>query len=306
MVQDILLSMGRLARHLQQRFVGMKVRGWTCEAEVDILSRRDSRRLAYSPKVDLLLRGHDRQIAVELEISRADPVANQAKFVLAYRSGFFGGDDAMVGMYSSHIARGRRELCGAFARQMRSEGLPLFTVALMPSRWPGEIKRLNGLSTRTLAMLDLHVEQEMGRLLDVVKDQVVGGHRIHFAGDVSDVMANLWAWNEQIRKGGQRRTYRYFVQDPRTGMYAPSKFCAFIPARGAGMMHLKLYEKLNESDSRFDGNKAWKHLANRLSFSVQEAGEQFWKWYEGMDEVVGVKKPVKVLVPPGWYGGRAR
>lgn len=67
--------MGALALYLAERFEQHRRPSWTIGRE---------QRLDFDPRVDVLLEGPDgRRVAVEFEVSRADPVANQVKFLLA-------------------------------------------------------------------------------------------------------------------------------------------------------------------------------------------------------------------------------
>lgn len=60
--------------------------GWTASREVALLDRAESRILGYQPKADLMLlyRESSRQVRIELEISRAEPVANPVKIGSAH------------------------------------------------------------------------------------------------------------------------------------------------------------------------------------------------------------------------------
>jgi len=272
---------------------------------------------AVSPRADLLLHGAGgRKVVVELEISRADPVANQVKFLLAHRAGALGPDDALVGMLSSHIAHGRRNACGALSRLMREVGFPAFQLSLLPEVGPGRIAQLNHLPPPELAGQELAFRPELDRLLSVVEPRGETHHRIHFAGDVTDVVANIWAWNDEIDEGGAgaeawgRRRIQYFVGDPRTGLFAPSKFGAFIPAKRPGgppppaTMTMQVYGSLGEQDPRFDGHVARRHLERRLAFELIEAdqvGPAFERWLASIDTAVATRGTPKVLLPPDWY-----
>src|SRR5258706_334781 len=60
---------------------------------------------------------------------------------------------------------------------------------------------------------------------------------VEVEGSRADVVANLWVWNDELEEDStlswERRRAKYFVYDPGSGAFAPSKFCAFLPARGA-------------------------------------------------------------------------
>jgi hypothetical protein len=74
------------------------------------LSSRISRLLGYSPRVDVLLESvnHSRRLWIEFEVSRADPVANHAKFAIAHLFEPQPKTDVFVSMLSSHVTRGRQ------------------------------------------------------------------------------------------------------------------------------------------------------------------------------------------------------
>ena len=59
-------------------------------------------------------------------------------------------------------------------------------------------------------------------------------HKVFFVGHLLEVMCNLLYWNRSVQtEAGQklwgRRRCRYFVFDPTTKLFAPSKFCAYRP-----------------------------------------------------------------------------
>lgn len=78
--------MGNLARLLQQRFREAAPAGWSSTAEQRIMSADLERQLGFAPRADVLLARTDgsQRIWIEFEISRADPVANHAKFAAAH------------------------------------------------------------------------------------------------------------------------------------------------------------------------------------------------------------------------------
>jgi hypothetical protein len=153
------------------------------------------------------------------------------------------------------------------------------------------------------------------RVVSVVEPAGERLHRIHFAGDVADVIENLWIWNEQVdgvRTAWTRRPIQFFVFDQRGGLFAPSKFCAFVPARIAGgtrpppTMTLEVYATLGEKDPRFDGHVARRHLIKRLAFRDMGADDPeivdaFKAWLRRYASRVSLRPPVRVLLPPPWY-----
>jgi hypothetical protein len=78
--------MGVLTSYLQQEFVRRAYPGWVCRHESAILPKDLKNFLGYDPRVDVLLERQDgsRRLWIEFEISRADPVANHAKFATAH------------------------------------------------------------------------------------------------------------------------------------------------------------------------------------------------------------------------------
>lgn len=194
-------------------------------------------RLGFQAQADVLLSAPDgRRIAIEFEVSRADPVANHAKFVVAYGNGSMSSTrDTFISMVSPHVAPGRRQLASSFTRYMRSTGLPAFQVALLPTLTPGEVQALNQDEEPSRALAHRVAFAELERALVVAEPRGIQQHRSHFAGDVADVMANCWAWNDELVGEASalwgRRAVWFFAVDPVTRLFAPSTFCAFLPAR---------------------------------------------------------------------------
>lgn len=308
---------GSLAGFLARRFAAGRGRGqWLGETEAPLLDRDLSIRYGFTPHVDLLLSGPmGERVAVELEVSRADPVANQAKFLATVLEGALSPDVMLVSMVSPHVAPGRRNLTGLFARSMRRLGVPAFQVSLLPHFSPAAVRELNHLSEPDLAARRLPVGQELGRVLNVAAPRGEREHRIHFVGDVSDVMANLWTWNHEVsgeeRDLWGRRAIQFFVYDPVSSQLAPSKFCAFVPVkRPSGplppsTMTLEVYASLGEQDPRFDGHRARKHLVRGLAFSEVDPqgalGAAFEAWLAEKGDSIRLRRPVRILVPPSWY-----
>jgi hypothetical protein len=319
---------GSLTAHLQERFALACPGGWSCRAEVPLVDPAASRRLGFEPRADLLLERSDghRRVWVEFEISRADPVANHAKFATSMYFEGNGTSDAFVSMASRHIAPGRAALAAGTAMMMRSLGIPAFQVDLLPGFDSAEIKRLNGLTRDRLAELrPIDVRPELDRVL-AVADAVIthGWHRIHKADNRFTVSMSVRRWNAEMadpllaaRWG--RRSVQFFVFDPVTASFAPSKFCAFVPAaagRGRarpfsvldsapGGMGTELYVSLGEQDPRFDGNIARLHLAQRLGYrlvKVQDAPAEvsvaFDKWASAHEGSIGIRGSASVLLPP--------
>lgn len=146
------------------------------------------------------------------------------------------------------------------------------------------LDRVRGESCRT----GLAIEREVERVLEVTEAAVgTGWHRIGKVDNVHTVAVNIRQWNQEMdstagRAVWARRSVRYFAFDPASGMFAPTKFCAFIPApdtpggarpftgvhESPGGMTNRLYASLGEADPRFDGHVARKHLESRLAYTV--------------------------------------
>lgn len=77
--------MGQLARYLQDQFVARTPRGWHSETEARMLDERFEKLLGYAPQADVLLASNDglHRLWIKFEVSRADSVANHAKFATA-------------------------------------------------------------------------------------------------------------------------------------------------------------------------------------------------------------------------------
>ena len=75
-----------LARHLQEDFKIRCPEGWICQTEVKVVPAELEQWLGYAPQADAMFQevATGRRVWVELEISRADPVANHAKFATAH------------------------------------------------------------------------------------------------------------------------------------------------------------------------------------------------------------------------------
>ena len=122
------------------------------------------------------------------------------------------------------------------------------------------------------------------------------GHRIAFASNGSEVMANVWGWNaametDEGRRLWGRRTVTYFVYDPKSRSFAPSKYCAFMAIEGGkrapvtGPMRMELYSQLDESETRFDGHIARRHLERRLAMGaapsqIDDLDKVFSRWID--------------------------
>ena len=75
-----------LPGRLQEQFAAECPKGWTCRKEYSVLPEEYVRLLGYRPQADVLLQSKisEERIWIELEVSRADPVANHTKFGSAH------------------------------------------------------------------------------------------------------------------------------------------------------------------------------------------------------------------------------
>ncbi|QDV40583.1 hypothetical protein Enr13x_03890 [Stieleria neptunia] len=317
--------MGQLARFIQQSFSTLCPKGWTCSAEKRVVSLELEKLLGYSPRADVCLERDDgsRRLWIEFEISRADPVANHAKFATSHLFRSFEPSDVFVSMVSSHVTRGRRNLASNTIHLLRHVGINSFQTVLLPAIEPERIKQLNHSSLQQLKHAGLDIPAEQKRVFQVV-DPVLesDGHRIHFASELFEVMRNLHLWNQQISaplagEQWKRRTVTYFVFDPVSKLFAPSKFCAYVIPNGpteiddvssVGMMNVATYSKLDQKDRRFDGQRARVHLTTNLGMVITQPSESpaieraFGNWCSKNEVSIKVHPSgPKIIRPPDWY-----
>ena len=177
-----------------------------------------------------------------------------------------------------------------------------------------------------LAAIGLDVGAEVHRAITLSQPILaMNSHKIHFASNVLEVLLNAERWNHELQSAqgralwGKRRC-QYFVFNKQSQNFAPAKFCAFVDAGlGADTPHhgstavigsfmpLSLYVTLDESETRFDGRVAWKHLANNLNFTPKpfrespEIEPHFAAWLNLHSDSVSVNAPeVVILIPPPW------
>jgi hypothetical protein len=321
--------MGNLATYLQKEFINQAYPGWNCSNESRVLSTELEAILGYEPRADVLLSQEDggRRLWIEFEVSRADPVANHAKFATAHLFQPQLETDVFVSMVSAHVVRGRRNLASNTILLMRLIGMNAFQTVLFPQFNENEIKTLNHLSADELAGKALDIKREIERVLCVSETvTTVLNRRIHFVGDIPDVMLNLIRWNEEVATGQGselwgKRTVTYFVFDPHSKNFAPSKFCAYVPIpftealpqtfplRAYKLsMTLEVYTNLDGTDTQFDGHRARLHLTKGLAMEQLQQGEDFSVknhfniWMEQHSSRINVhpKGPV-FLLPPAWF-----
>lgn len=185
--------MGTLPTYLQHAFAAACPPGWTASAEVALLTAELADLLGYRPQADLLLTHTDgRRLWVEFEVSRADPVANHAKFATAHLFQPQPGTDAFVAMVSPHVDRGRRNLGATAITLLRRVGMAAYQTTLLPHLPPAEIKRLNHTPLAELLAAAPPVADELARVFAVSAPVLTDSDgRIHFVGDVLEVLLNL-------------------------------------------------------------------------------------------------------------------
>lgn len=323
--------MGYLTTFLQAEFTRQIPQGWSCRSEVQVLPKDLVNVLGYSSRVDVLLeRDQDsKKLWIEFEVSRADPVANHAKFATSHLFQPQHPNDAFISMVSSHVTRGRRNLAANSISLMREVGMNAFQTVLLPQFLPWDIKRINHLPQELIFAESLDIKAEISRAISV-SDFVLDlqDRRLHFAGDFLEVFLNLRQWNHEILhdpiakdKWGQR-TITYFVFDPYSRKFAPSKFCAYsgiwkhrkatsslqVPRLSNSVMTIEFYVTLDGIYKNFDGRRARVHLTDCLRMTAIELpqapylAQTFEKWLDIFGNSVRVhpKGPI-FLLPPAWF-----
>jgi hypothetical protein len=214
------------------------------------------------------------------------------------------------------VDRGRRNLAASTILLMRQIGMSAVQTALFPALDGPAVQRLNQMSADALRQAGPDAGPEIERAFAVSTPQgTAGGHQVYFAGDEVDVLLNARMWNEQVatpegRRLWGRRRIQYFVYVPYSGQFAPSKFCAFLPVGGPTgperrwHMTLGVYAALDESETRFDGNVAHRHMTERLGMvthdqaSRPQIAEAFQRWLVGVGDVVSVSQQGPTFLCP--------
>ena len=143
--------MSGLTTYLQRKFIEHCPDQWTCVAEQDLLSEELSDLLSFQSRADVLLsQDGTRRIWIEFEISRADPVANHAKFGTAHLFEPKTSENVFVSMVSSHVTRGRHNLAASSIFLLRHIGIEAFQTMLLPQKPADAIKTLNHLPFQQL------------------------------------------------------------------------------------------------------------------------------------------------------------
>jgi hypothetical protein len=316
-----------LARHLQNDFLASCPQGWTCQTEVKVVPAEVEQWLGYAPQADAMFQevATGRRVWVELEISRADPVANHAKFATAHLLNPLPPQDTFVSMVSRHVDRGRSNLCAHTIGLMRAIGLRAFQTPLLPAIESSEIKRLNHLEISRLREEPLQTEGELRRMMSV--SSVLGralDNDIHFAANAVEVVYNIHRWNKDMSDPEQRehwglRRVRYIAHDPRSGLFAPSKFASYVQLPDANRpvpraqhtltgMTVQSYAAIDYENPLFDGRRAWQHLEQNLGMQAQplealpaKGLDAFWRWAERHQDALQLDaKGAVILSAPQW------
>lgn len=193
--------MGTLTPFLQQEFKRLCPTGWQCFQEVDLLPPALAAALGYTTRADILLeqREPSRRIWVEFEVSRADPVANHAKFAASHLFDPQLPTDSFVSMVSPHVTRGRRNLAANTIWLMRLVGMQAYQTCLLPHLTPVRIQQLNQTPITELPRAGLVIGPELERIMAVVDPAGSwDGREIHLVSDIADVMANVRQWNADL------------------------------------------------------------------------------------------------------------
>ena len=321
--------MGALTAYLQREFATRCPAEWSSRAEGRLLTKELESLLGYAPRADIVLERDkgSRRLWIEFEVSRADPVANHAKFATAHLFTPQASGDTFVAMVSPHVNRGRRNLASNTITLMRHIGMNAFQTVLLPQLSPEEIKRLNHLDQSVLSEADIPVEREIERVLAVSETTAtVLGRHVHLVGDLTDVALNLRRWSLDLATPeGQslwgRRTITYFVFDQRSGDFAPSKFCAYVALPhtlvsdvsalsrvGRAEMTVHLYTALADAaGSTFDGGRARRHLEGlgmlpRTPSEVLDVAQLFEVWLGRHRDAIAVHRDGPVfLCSPVWF-----
>jgi hypothetical protein len=293
--------MANLAKLLQEKIQSIQPWGMRVFQERKLLSSELERTLGFSPRVDVVLEHEESSIRywIEFEISRADPVANHTKFATSYLFHPAIGNDVFISMVSNHVTRGRKNLGASAISLMRCLGLRAFQTTLFPQSPGKKIKELNHLPWEELKKADIDIQAELDRIITITSS--LGSHGsqdIHLAANAFDVYLNVHNWNRNIQdiwcqELWKRRTITYFVYNPWTQDFAPSKFCAYtvLPYMNTKdsfqynftvdiSMTIPAYIAIDKKQVIFDGYKARKHLVNNLGFTLKEPDDKIFNDFQ--------------------------
>ena len=242
--------------------------------------------LGYRPIVDLVLTnlGSRQRLWIEIEISRADPVANHTKFASAHLLHPIDHEDAFVSLVSNHVTRGRANLAAHTVYLLRTSGIRAFQMPLL-NDFTGA--RICGINQGRIPLSELptpDLNEVIGLTRPVVNDL---NSEIYYATNSLEVILNVRQWNDDAQhdegkfRWGSRRV-KYLVYDKRTGLFAPSKFCAYTrirkPTDLPTLLHfnpamtIDAYSRVPQDHGIFDGQKAWQRLS-KIGFHKVKAAD---------------------------------
>ena len=205
---------------------------------------------------------------------------------------------------------------------MRRLCMQAFQMPLFPTMVGTLVKELNHLPKPELFDRKLDVATEIDRALSISAPVYADtSHKIFFVSNAFEVSLNVMEWNQsaQSPEGASlwgKRTVTYFVYDPRSQLFAPSKFCAFIPvtslseASDTGLdcsifgMTMVYYCSIDPNEPRFDGGIARNHFLNRLGYRLLRPGEspellqRFERWIKTHEHRIRIHpRRAHILLP---------
>src|SRR5438876_442574 len=133
---------GALTGFLQREFARLCPAGWVVRPEQNLLPDSLANLLGYSARADVVLEKLDgsARLWIEFEVSRADPVANHAKFVTSHLFQPQLPQDRFLAMVSPHVTRGRRNLASNTIALMRLVGMKAYQTVLFPHLEPNDVQ----------------------------------------------------------------------------------------------------------------------------------------------------------------------
>jgi hypothetical protein len=316
-----------LTLFLQKSFAAAAPAGWTSSHEVPVLPPDFIATLGFSPRADVLLENAllQKRVWIEFEISRADPAANHLKFAVGHLFSPQSPGDAFVSMVSAHVSTGRANLGASAILLMRKLGMEAFQIPLFPNIRGDEIKHWNHLTQPELHDRKIDIGPELERALTIIEPVFSDRtHRVFFAANAFEVAINVIRWNMDIAtESGARlwgnRTVTYFVYDPRSNLFAPSKFCAFVLIDEAatldpggvvhvgGGMTIDYYSSIDAHEHRFDGAAAKQHLLDRLGYRLAGPTQnvafafRFQRWLATQEHRIRVHPKGPHILIPGQF-----
>jgi hypothetical protein len=153
------------------------------------------------------------------------------------------------------------------------------------------------------------------------KKTIVKQRKFSFLSNLKEVMKNVIQWNREMLNSeiqtiwGKRRI-TYFVFNPFTNEFAPSKFCAYssiekfspIEIINGATMTISFYDQVKNESKTFNGNVARKYLENRLGMhlvilaNIPSLSPIFYTWYQKHQDFINLPdEGLSILVPPDWH-----